>query len=163
MLWESTLPREYFCGLCQVGISILIVTGRFIRCIWVSCESIPYYTIKASANKNAILVFAFWTPQHFTYFGWTFAIKFFISDVFQVIDPRKKFDRESSSEVHKMLGCSNRKYENCFFICRRLNNNRSRAISTVSHPNVPHSRIHMHVFSIYILETVYCMHSKSTF
>ncbi len=26
-------------------------------------------TIKASANKNAILVFAFQTPQHFTHFG----------------------------------------------------------------------------------------------
>ncbi len=32
---------------------------------------------KASANKNAILVSAFQTPQHFTHFGWTFAVEFF--------------------------------------------------------------------------------------
>ena len=30
---------------------------------------------------------------------------------------RKKFDRESSSKVHKMLGCLKCKYENCIFIC----------------------------------------------
>ncbi len=36
------------------------------------------------------------------------------------IEPRKKFDHESSSEVRKMLGCSNRKFENCTFICRHL-------------------------------------------
>ncbi len=34
-------------------------------------------TKKASANKNAIGVFAIQTPQHFTYFGWTFAAEFF--------------------------------------------------------------------------------------
>ncbi len=45
---------------------------------------------------------------------------FLISDVLGVIDSRKKFDRESSSEVCKMLGCLNRKYENCIFICQRL-------------------------------------------
>ncbi len=33
---------------------------------------------------------------------------------------QKKFDRESSSEVRKMLGCPKCKYENCIFICRRL-------------------------------------------
>ena len=33
--------------------------------------------LKASANKNAILVFAFQTPQHFTYFGWTFVVQCF--------------------------------------------------------------------------------------
>ncbi len=38
----------------------------------------------------------------------------------QSIDSRKKFDRESSSEVRKMLGCLKCKYENCIFICRRL-------------------------------------------
>ena len=32
-----------------------------------------------------------------------------------VIDSRKKFDRESSSEVRKMLGCLKCKYENCIF------------------------------------------------
>ncbi len=33
--------------------------------------------IKASENKNAILVFAFQTTPHFTHFGWIFAVKFF--------------------------------------------------------------------------------------
>ncbi len=33
-----------------------------------------------------------------------------------VIDPRKKFDRESSSKVCKMLRCLKRNYENCIFI-----------------------------------------------
>ena len=37
-----------------------------------------------------------------------------------VIDCRKKFDNESSSEVRKMLGCFKCKYENCIFIFRRL-------------------------------------------
>ncbi len=32
--------------------------------------------LKASANKNAILL-SFQTPIHFTYFGWTFVVKFF--------------------------------------------------------------------------------------
>ncbi len=45
---------------------------------------------------------------------------FFILDVLGVIDSRKKFDRKSSSEVRKMLGCLKCKYENCIFICRRL-------------------------------------------
>ena len=44
---------------------------------------------------------------------------FFILGVFGVIEPRKKFDLESSSEVHKMLGCLNHKYKNCIFICQR--------------------------------------------
>ena len=34
-------------------------------------------TRKASANKIKILVFLIWTPQHFRYFGWTFAVEFF--------------------------------------------------------------------------------------
>ena len=46
--------------------------------------------------------------------------KVFISGVLGVIDPRKKFHRENSSEVRKMLGCSNKKYENFDFIRRRL-------------------------------------------
>ncbi len=37
-----------------------------------------------------------------------------------MIDSRKKFDRESSSKVRKMLGCLKCKYENSIFICRRL-------------------------------------------
>ena len=41
-------------------------------------------------------------------------------DVLGVIDPRKKFDHESLSEVRKMLGCLNRKYENYIFICQHL-------------------------------------------
>ncbi len=41
---------------------------------------------------------------------------FFFSGVLGVIDPRTKFDRKSSSEVHKMLGCLKCKYENCIFI-----------------------------------------------
>ncbi len=44
---------------------------------------------------------------------------FFFSGVLGVIDPRKKFDRENSSEVRKMLGCSNQNYENLDFIRRR--------------------------------------------
>ena len=35
-----------------------------------------------------------------------------------MIDSRKQFDSESSSEVHKMLGCLNCKYPNCSFIRR---------------------------------------------
>ena len=44
-------------------------------------------TYKTSANKNAIFVFAFQTPQHFTYFGWTFTAKFF-SGVYHLQDVR---------------------------------------------------------------------------
>ena len=81
---------------------------------------------KASANKIKILVSLIWTPHHLTYFGWTFAIKFFlgsitpktsemnfwISDIFGVIYPRKNFNCESSSEVCEMMGYSNQQYEN---------------------------------------------------
>ena len=34
--------------------------------------------------------------------------------------PEMKFDCESSSQVRKMLGCSNKKYENFYFIRRRF-------------------------------------------
>ena len=47
-------------------------------------------------------------------------LTFFILGVLGVIDPRKKIDRESSSEVRKMLGCLNKKCKNCNFICQRL-------------------------------------------
>ncbi len=40
--------------------------------------------------------------------------------VLGMIDPRKKFGSESSSEVRKMLGCLNCKYADCIFIRRRL-------------------------------------------
>ncbi len=40
----------------------------------------------------------------------------FISGVLGVIDPRKKYGRESSSEVRKMMGCLKCKYENCIFL-----------------------------------------------
>ncbi len=53
----------------------------------------PVYVIKASANKNAIV----------------------ISGVLGMIDPRKKFGAESSSEVRKMLGCLNCKYASCVY------------------------------------------------
>ena len=49
-----------------------------------------------------------------------FFINFFISGVLGMIDPRKKCDHKSSSEVRKMLGCLNCKYANCIFIRRRL-------------------------------------------
>ncbi len=45
---------------------------------------------------------------------------FFILGVLGVKDKKKKFDRESSSQVRKMLGCLNLKYENCNFTCQRL-------------------------------------------
>ncbi len=86
----------------------------------------PYITIKASVIKDAILVFAFQTHQHLRYLGWTFLHfitskslemeKCFDSDVLGLIDSIKKFDRDTSSEVHevcKMLGCLKCKYENC--------------------------------------------------
>ncbi len=38
---------------------------------------------KASANKIKTLVSLIWTTQHFTYFGWTFAVEFF-SGVYNV-------------------------------------------------------------------------------
>ncbi len=47
-------------------------------------------------------------------------INFFVSDILVMIDWRKKIDRESSSEVHKMWGCLKCKYENCIFIFWRL-------------------------------------------
>ncbi len=47
---------------------------------------------------------------------------FFISGGLEVIDPRKKIGRESSSEIRKMLGCLKYKYENCIFIRERLVN-----------------------------------------
>ncbi len=66
-------------------------------------------SMKALANKNAILIIAFQTPQHFTYFGWTVRVEFFPG-----------VDRESSYEVCKMLGWLKCKYENCLFICQCL-------------------------------------------
>ncbi len=36
-----------------------------------------------------------------------------ISDILGLIDSRKKFDHESTSEVRKMLGCLKCKYKNC--------------------------------------------------
>ncbi len=68
--------------------------------------TIFWSAVKALANKNAILAFAFQTPQNFTYFEWTFAVEFF-SGVYHPQDSRKKLDRESLSEVCKMLGCWN--------------------------------------------------------
>ncbi len=44
----------------------------------------------------------------------------FISGVLGMIDPRKKFGGESTSEVRKMLGRLNCKYADCIFIRRRL-------------------------------------------
>ena len=38
--------------------------------------SFEYSALKVSANKNAILVFAFQTPQNFTHFRWTFTFLF---------------------------------------------------------------------------------------
>ncbi len=86
-----------------------------VGCVWSGT-----HTLKASANKIKTLVILIWTPQHFTYFGWTFAVEFFILGVLGVIDPRKKFEPKSSSEVRKMLGCSNQRYENFDFIRRCL-------------------------------------------
>ncbi len=60
---------------------------------------LPKKALKASANKNAIGVFAIQTHQK---------------------DPRKKFRGESLSEVRKMLGCLNCKYADCIFIRPRL-------------------------------------------
>ncbi len=54
--------------------------------------------------------------KHFTYFGWTFMVNFF-SGVYH-----PQFDCESSSEVRKMLGCLNHKYESCISICQHLPN-----------------------------------------
>ncbi len=50
-------------------------------------------TRKALENKNAILIFAFQTPPHFTHFGWTFAVEFFSS----VYHPQDVRDQKVSS------------------------------------------------------------------
>ncbi len=68
-----------------------------------------YGGLEALANKIKILVSLIWTPQHFTYFGWTFAVEFF-SGVYHPQNTR--------STRCKMLGCSNQRYENFDFICR---------------------------------------------
>ncbi len=52
---------------------------------------------KASAIKNAILVFAFQTPQHFTYFGCTFGVEFF-SGVYYPQDVR--YEKVRSALAH---------------------------------------------------------------
>ncbi len=44
--------------------------------------------------------------------------------------PHKQIDRESSSEVCKILGCLNRKYENCIFIRQRLLYTTNQTINT---------------------------------
>ncbi len=44
---------------------------------------------------------------------WSFELYF---SILGVIDPRKKFGRESLSQVRKILGCLKCKYENCIFI-----------------------------------------------
>ena len=57
------------------------------------------FVIKASENKNAIVVFAFQTPEYFPHFGQNVPV-----------------DRAKLSEVRKMLGCLKCKYGNCIFI-----------------------------------------------
>ena len=54
-----------------------------------------FFTWKASENKNAILVFAFQTPPHFTHFGWTFAVEF----VFSVYHPQDVRDEKFNSSA----------------------------------------------------------------
>ncbi len=51
---------------------------------------------------------------------WNFFLGSIISGVLGVVDSRKKFDRESSSEVRKMFGRLKCNYENCIFIRERL-------------------------------------------
>ena len=70
--------------------------------------------LKASANKIKILVFFIWNGPCICYLEWLFMVHL------SRTTPEKKFGRESSSEVRKMLGCSNQNYENFDFICRRL-------------------------------------------
>ncbi len=63
-------------------LSALIGIENWSRESWIEMHVASLYwnnqtTKKASANKNAILVFAFQTSQHFTYFKWTFAVDLF--------------------------------------------------------------------------------------
>ncbi len=77
---------------------------HFIYSTWIAKNASSFRcskTVKVSANKNAIGVFAIQTPQHFTYFGWTFAAEFFCG----VYHPQDQ------------IPC---KYPDCIFIRRRL-------------------------------------------
>ncbi len=64
-----------------------------------SCYTHPAFCIMTDLRKRQriksliILVFLIWTPQHFTYFGWTFAVKFFSG----VYHPRDSQDEKVSS------------------------------------------------------------------
>ncbi len=51
---------------------------------------IRWVGMEASVNKNAILVFAFQTPQHCTYFGWTSAVSFFLGSITPKTSEMKK-------------------------------------------------------------------------
>ena len=77
--------------------SLIIVDdhkAEYSRRALFTIHSIPTMC-KASLNKIKIRVFFIWTPQHFTYFGWTFAVEFF-SGVYHPQDPQEE-------KVH--LGC----------------------------------------------------------
>ncbi len=84
---STTILHLYKTRLCPV------TRYRKTKSTWVYV--LVVMAIKASANKNAILVFAFQTPQHFTYFGWPFAVKFFS----RVYHPQDVRDEKVSSAL----------------------------------------------------------------
>ena len=102
----------------QLNIINIEIAIQFIGCYqmnrryWWGCRS---SICKASAIKNAILVFAFWNGPFICYLE-----RLFMAPSSPDKLSRKKFDRECSSEVCKMFGCLKRKFENCIFIRERL-------------------------------------------
>ncbi len=68
----------------------------------------PNFFLGSRMSECLPLLCSRWRSLH----GWMFLCS--------GLDPRKKFDGESSSEVRKMLGCLNCKYADCIFIRRRL-------------------------------------------
>ncbi len=87
LLWSHTTWRVHilYCKRSQVS-EICIVILSFVT------------TIKASANKIKILVLFIWTPQHFTYLGWTFAVESFSG----VYHPQ---DTQNNGKVKSVLPC----------------------------------------------------------
>ncbi len=104
---DTQLQKDVFQIICNIFWTLEInchcnmVAAQYcflVKKIWLCCRILnlqdcpkrisPARSVyKASANKNASLVFAFQTPQHFTHFGWTFAVNFF-SGVYHPQDVR---------------------------------------------------------------------------
>ena len=115
-LYALNINTSTLGGFCRsiTPKSFIVLFPDFSKCT-------NYSSKKALANKNAILVFAFQTPQHFMYFGWTFTVKFF-SGVYHPQDIL--CEKVSSALAHWEHGDCDGITTNWLFHLRRLGGDR---------------------------------------